>query len=188
MTTTTDTPLSCPPSAVRGLKALTVRNPWGWSIGLAPLPLRKPVENRSRYMAYRGPLAIHAGARSRWDPAGEWSHLVRSAWEVHVRSLPGWPGLPASDVDLTRKTTLMPFGAIIALAEVTGCHHSDHCMDTAGTYACSEWAAPGQFHITLANVCPLAEPVPARGMLGLWTVPEEAERAVRAQLGETDGR
>lgn len=39
----------------------------------------------------------------------------------------------------------------------------------------------------LANARPLSEPVPCRGMLGLWRLPEEAEKAVRAQLEETDG-
>jgi hypothetical protein len=160
------------------LRALTVRSPWAWAITCA----QKSVENRSRNMTHRGPLAIHAGARSRWDPAGEWSYLVRPAWEVHVRTIPGWPGLPAADIELSRKTTLMPFGAIIALVDVTGCHHSDDCMDAAGAYACSEWAVAGQWHITLADIRPLAEPVPAKGALGVWKVPEDTERAVRAQL------
>jgi hypothetical protein len=163
------------------VKALTLRQPWAWAVLHG-----KTVENRTWRMSYRGPLAIHAGARSGWDRGGEWSYLVRGEWDQWLRrEVPGWPGLPSSDVELGRKTTLMPFGAIVALAEVTGCHHSDDCMDAAGAYACSEWAAAGQFHITLAGVRPLAEPVACKGMLGLWTVPEPAESAIRDQLGET---
>jgi hypothetical protein len=76
----------------------------------------------------------------------------------------------------------MPFGAVIALAEVTGCHHAGDCMDATGEHACSVWAAGGQFHIALAGVRPLAEPVPCKGARGLWTVPEDAERSVSAQI------
>ena len=47
---------------------------------------------------------------------------------------------------------------------------------------CSPWAIDGQWHICLDDVRPLAEPVPARGKLGLWTVPEDVESAVRAQI------
>jgi hypothetical protein len=48
---------------------------------------------------------------------------------------------------------------------------------------CMRWGADGQFHWLLApDVRLLPTPVPAKGMLGLWKVPEDAERAVRAQL------
>jgi hypothetical protein len=49
---------------------------------------------------------------------------------------------------------------------------------------CTPWSARGQFHIELANVRPLADPVPCKGMLGLWRLPEDVEKLVRTQLGE----
>jgi hypothetical protein len=161
---------------------LTVRQPWEWAIEHG-----KPVENRSWNVTYRGPLWLHAGARSRWDPAGAASPLVRLEWEQHVRRIPGWPGLPCSDVELGRKTTLMPFGAVSALVQVTGCHHATACprsRSDAPWPLCTPWSARGQFHIELADVRPLSEPVPCRGMLGLWRLPDEVEKAIRAQLGE----
>jgi hypothetical protein len=167
---------------------LTVRQPWEFAIEHG-----KPVENRPRNMKYRGPLWLHAGARSRFDPVGVRHPLVRLEWEKHVRRVPGWPGLPSSDVELGRKTTLMPFGAVAALAEVIGCHYSDECMLPASAIppgvpagCCPEWAFRGQFHIELANIRPLPDPVPCKGMLGLWRLPEDVEKAVRAQL--EDGR
>lgn len=39
------------------MKVLTVRQPWAWAI----IHGGKNVENRSRRITYRGPLAIHAG-------------------------------------------------------------------------------------------------------------------------------
>jgi hypothetical protein len=83
----------------------------------------------------------------------------------------------------------MPFGAVAALAEVAGCHHATDCFGhspESGNYRgyCSPWAAAGQFHIVLTNVRPLATPVPCRGMLGLWRLPDDVEKAVREQMEE----
>ena len=166
---------------------LTIRQPWCWAI----VHGGKPVENRSWHTAYRGPLWLHAGARSRWDPDGAENLLVRQAWHRYLNEhVPGWPGLPFSDVELNRKTTLMPFGAVSALAQVTDCHHATACpryRPDAPWPLCSPWSARGQFHIELAKVRPLAEPVPCRGALGLWRLPDDVEKLVRAQLGE-DGK
>lgn len=168
------------------IMALTVRPPWSWAL------LRdKPVENRSWEMKYRGPLWLHSGARSRWDPDGAASPLVRQAWDRYLREeVPGWPGLPVSDVELGRRTTLMAFGAVTALIEVTGCHHSGECMLPPASESprtrsgCSPWAVRGQWHIERRVLSVLPEPVPCKGALGLWPLPEDVEKNVRAQLVE----
>lgn len=164
--------------------ALTVRQPWAWAWLHG-----KPVENRGWEMKYRGPLWLHAGSRARWDPAGADSPLVRRAWADYARSRP-----EASNTIwlLRRSTSWMPFGAVTALVDVTGCHHADECMLPArlvvppgGSTGCSPWAIRGQWHIELDSVQPLPEPVPCRGMLKLWPLPEDIESAVRAQLEAT---
>jgi len=135
-------------------------------------------------MAYRGPLWLHAGARSRWDPAGEHSQLVRRAWNSWVRTRPDAAELLGGP---TRNCHLIRFGAVSALAVVTGCHHATACPASGGDDIwplCSPWAAYGQWHIELADVRPLPEPVPCRGMLGLWRLPDDVEKAVREQLSE----
>lgn len=161
---------------------LTIRQPWEWAIEHAG----KPVENRSRYMHYRGPLWLHAGARSRWDPAGRDFRPLRNAWGRWLRDeVPGWPGLPSSDVILGRRTTLIPFGAVSALAMVTGCHHATSCPTSSGDEnwpLCTPWSARDQFHIELADVRPLRKPVPYRGALGLWRLVPGAEERAREQL------
>ena len=87
----------------------------------------------------------------------------------------------------------MHLGAVIAIAEVVGCHYSGDCMLPAasvppGTVAgCSLWAAREQWHWDLIGVRPLRDPVPCKGMLGLWRLPEAVEKAVRAQLSEDEG-
>ncbi|MDE3077782.1 MAG: hypothetical protein KGJ86_20365 [Chloroflexota bacterium] len=164
--------------------ALTIRQPWAWAIEHG-----KHVENRSWEVTFRGPLWLHAGARSRWDPDGAEFRPLRNAWGRWLASeVPGWAGLPSSDVLLGRRTTLMPFGAVAALAEVTGCHHARDCeartvtISSTAVPTCSPWAVRGQYHWLLANVRPLASPVPCRGALGLWRLPEDIEQQARTQL------
>lgn len=45
---------------------------------------------------------------------------------------------------------------------------------------CSPWAQPDQYHLVLASPRPLAEPIPCRGALGLWTVPDDIVAALPA--------
>lgn len=164
------------------IPVLTIRQPWCWAI----VHGGKPVENRGWVMRHRGPIWLHAGARSRWDPAGAQFTLLRRAWDQHIRRTPDWPGLPVSDIELGRRTALMPFGAVVALAEVTDCHDSRNCYTPSGGRGpgayCSPWGASGQFHIVLAGVRPLAESVPCRGALGLWRLPADVEKAACEQL------
>jgi hypothetical protein len=158
------------PSPRDGLRALSVRQPWTSAIAYGD----KRTENRGRATHYRGPLALHASLAVDWN-------APEHAWTA-AGLTPYRPGDPR---EAWRAS--LPLGAIIAVAEVVGCHPHWMCIKRDGPLkvnSCMRWGADGQFHWLLASVRPLAEPVPAKGMLGLWTVPEDAERAVRAQLGE----
>ena len=159
------------------IPALTVRQPWAFGIVHG-----KTVENRSRAIKYRGPLWLHAGARSRWDPAGGESPLIRHAWTTFRA------GLPESDVVLGRRTTLMPFGAIVALVDLVGCHPDNECERPDGERPafCSPWAAQWQWHWQLANIRVLDHPVIVRGALGLWRLPADVDEACRKQLPELE--
>jgi ASCH domain len=144
------------------MRGLSIQQPWANTIAYGT----KRVENRTwaapRWVIGRT-IAIHASKKpdiSARPPEGE-----------------SWP-----------MSNRMHLGAVIALAEVTGCHHSDECMLPASAVppgvraGCSLWAARGQWHWSLIGVRSLPEPVPCRGMLGLWRLPDEVEKAVRTQL------
>jgi len=150
---------------VAELRALTVRQPWAHMIAHCG----KNVENRGRQTRYRGLLAVHAGAASRWDRSGEQSPLVRQAWRECGH-------LPAH---LDRGSPWINLGAVIAVAELAGCHHSDECG------RCSAWSQPDGWHWELRDVRPLRAPVPCKGKLGLWRLPEYAEKGVREQLEDS---
>jgi len=156
------------------VRALTVRPPWSHLIAFCG----KTVENRPRPMRYRGQLAIHAGLT--WDSAAESSPTAVVAWRRWADSLP-----PPNIAGRLRRDALhVTFGAVVAVAEVAGCHHSGECMPD-GVHGCSPWAIRGQWHIVLAGVRPLGEPVPCTGRLGLWKLPADAGKAVRDQLEVT---
>lgn len=52
-------------------------------------------------------------------------------------------------------------GALLAIAMLTGCHQ-------AKRGCCPTWGERNVWHWQLADVRPLAEPIPCKGALGLW--------------------
>jgi hypothetical protein len=145
------------------MRALSVRQPWAWAICHG-----KDVENRSKGTKHRGLLAIHA---SKSAPYREDVNDPRIVDLIVANSLDD----PSSAQ-----------GAVVAVATLAGCHLSPDFGGTCGATRplCSPWSARDQYHWQLADVRPLPEPVPCRGMLGLWRLPDEVEKAVRAQLEE----
>lgn len=154
------------------MRALTVQQPWAWAI----IHGGKDVENRTQAWGYRGPLAIHAGAR--------WSH--RGASIV--------PDLLGDDLAVLQKYraamygpdqgSISPAGAIIGVVQLAGVHHAEpECCD-------SPWAEQSYdehggrtrrdvVHLILENPRPLPEPVRCRGALGLWTLPDHVAAEVQ---------
>ena len=175
-------------------RALTIRQPWAFAV----VHGGKRIENRSKPTRYRGPLAIHAGAYSRWDKDGEQEWLVQQAWHEWIKTLPE-RNVPAARC---RKDAIhLDFGAFVATAELTGCHYADDCnhicpepedwdwrtdlpcTDHEGPCRnhCSPWAFPDLWHWELANVTPLPRPIPAHGWLGLWIPGPDDMRAITEQ-------
>ena len=147
------------------MRAITVRQPWAWAI----IHGGKDVENRSRNIAggYRGPVAIHAGK---------------------VQAEYGYPalrrilGLDTEDLWAVAESCAASLGHIIGVVDLVGVHESrmSGCGTQQGTAElgeliplCSAWAMPWDHHLVLANPRPLATPIPCRGRLGLWTVPDD---------------
>lgn len=143
---------------VAELRALTVRQPYAWAIAYGG----KDVENRPRPLGFRGLLAIHAGKA-----------LYRGGME-DPRIL---EAIASREFEIDEAASRL--GVVIAVADLIGCH--DDATEEPRA-SCSPWAVTGQHHLMLRNPRPLAEPVPCKGKLGLWRLPEDVEKAVRAQL------
>lgn len=138
------------------MKALTIRQPWAWAI----MHAGKRIENRTREWAYRGEIAIHASKR---PPVDEITTAVDWMVGNELISYWDWPGAKS-----------IAHGAIVGvatLAEVVRSHSSPWFCGPVG--------------LVLTDVRPLVRPVPAKGALTLWTVPEDIERQVREQLQGT---
>lgn len=145
------------------MRALSVRQPWALAICHG-----KDVENRSRATWHRGLIAVHASkAFDVTDP-----DIL-----LDVAEMIGLTPEQAEQQDHR--------GAVIAVAEIVGCHlHTDPVArcDFGDAPICSWWAARGQWHWQLANVRTLAAPVPCKGALGLWRLPDDVDAQVRVQL------
>lgn len=153
------------------MRAITVRPPWSEAI----IRLGKDTENRSRNIAgsYRGLLAIHAGLR--YDLS---AHDFRE-YRVVRNIAAGWGGYTPAD---TR-------GAIVGVVELVEVHHASDCAtrgeDDMGDWVdmCSRWALEDCHHLVLVNPRPLPDPIPYRGRLGLWHLPDQIITRINDQLG-----
>lgn len=175
------------------LRALTVRQPWAGCIA----HLDKRVENRSwrlpdRYWGAR--VAIHAATAV--EPEQALYMPPSCGFETLFASNAEWDAWrfwhlgrkPRDEVNWPPKLTL---GAVVAVATLTGCHHWDwdnlcgpeHRDSSPSTPGlCSPWVnLRVPWHWELADVRPLPEPVPCKGALRLWPLPDDVNHAVLRQ-------
>lgn len=138
------------------MKAITICQPYPELI----LRGEKRVENRNQFWRHRGPILIHAGKS-------------RDYLRLNERGT-----VDASGVALAQMT----FGAIVGVCDVVDCVRVVR-WDTGMTRKQPvfsdavnnkyPWLArhdhsEGPYCLILENVRRFAEPLPARGMLGLW--------------------
>ena len=130
------------------MKAISLWQPWASAIALG----HKSIETRQWTTRHRGPLAIHAAKR--FGPKEREFASVERA--------------------LGRMPDRLPFGAIVAVARVVDVRRTDD-LDLIigpierlyGNYG------SGRFGWMLTDVQPLAEPIPWKGLQGLFEVPDD---------------
>lgn len=146
------------------VRALTVRQPFASAIIFGG----KDVENRGWGTRYRGRLLIHAGMGVDWKASA-------MAWTAAGLT----PPPPAGRFDRSAWLASLPLGRIIGTVILASCHHES---TEQPRLSCSPWGMPDQYHWDLIRARPLPEPVPCKGALSLWRLPENVEKAVREQL------
>ncbi|MEI8165020.1 MAG: ASCH domain-containing protein [Chloroflexales bacterium] len=170
------------------MKGLTLTQPYATLVAIGA----KHIETRSWSTAYRGLVAIHAGQGL--GPVGGLLGLqALCADEPFTTVLEKCVVHPQSPHARDWRPTDLPYGAIVAVARLVDCRKTQLLEGVTVFEGGHEWRLTdqerafgdctlGRFAWLLADVQRLAEPVPCRGALGLWTVPEAAEAAVRGQL------
>jgi hypothetical protein len=147
------------------VKALTVQQPWAWAI----VHGGKDVENRTQAWSYRGPLAIHAGARV--SDRGLESPLITQAF---------------GDVMRADRPHELRVSALLGVVDLVDVHEARMLDDESG--CCDPWGEQEWHgrrhlvHLVLANPRPLERPIPCAGKLGLWTPPAEILDELREAL------
>lgn len=151
------------------MRAITVQQPWAFAIATG----EKTVENRVRqtpwHAAVGQTVAIHAGKA--WDETAIHDERLIAAAKAagHL--------FVCEELD----PAAYDYGAVLATAELAGVHLG---VPRPGGCRCAwnAWAEPGSWHLVLRDIRRLREPVPARGMQGLWSLPHDVEALVREQL------
>jgi activating signal cointegrator 1 len=173
------------------MKALTLYQPWATLVAIGA----KKIETRSWSTKYRGPVAIHASKKFPIEFHGD-SKPFRSCLKGILFS-----DNPSTPWQLIKSN--LHLGCIIAVCElvvvvpidnqIQGYRVIDDGYDlnipipplepdrSFGDYT------PGRYAWILENVRMLKEPIPCKGMLGLWTVPMSAEVDITWQTADHIG-
>jgi activating signal cointegrator 1 len=157
------------------LKCITLYEPYCSLIAVGA----KTTETRSWGTHHRGWLAIHASRR--WTKAIV-ADCLRS---LDILKASGFSGpLPAQDsiglVDFSRT-----LGCVLAVARLVDCRTMMEAPDSLN--AAFGMFGEGRYGWVLRDVVPLPNPVPAKGAMGLWSLPPEVEEAVLVEAGMSAG-
>lgn len=157
------------------MRAISLWQPWASAIALGA----KTIETRHWATDYRGPIALHAAKRCVlseliyysccWNWNGVFYDLLHEKHDVKL-----WE--------------VLPFGAVIAVAELVDCRPTESFTlgevetprkpqrETSDLYNWTERQLGnfdlGRFGWVLANVRPLADPVPFIGRQKFFNVPD----------------
>lgn len=129
------------------IKAVTLHQPWATFMALG----LKKFETRSWSTDYRGWLAIHAGKT--WDDALFHIQAYHDLLLAH-----GY-----------RSPDDLPFGKVLSVGRLTNIYKTEKVVNlisaqerVLGNYS------PGRYAWETSGMIQLPEPIPARGMPGLW--------------------
>ena len=154
------------------MKALTLTQPWATLVAIGA----KKYETRSWGTAYRGPIAIHSAKNF---PKKCRSLCIQQPFQSTLDNrdpmdLPlGFIIAVAEVHDCIKMTSELPklLGKQVRLTYFDGYSMSDKHIDRMEF--CFGDFSIGRVAWELSNVQQLAKPIPCKGALGLWTVPED---------------
>jgi hypothetical protein len=143
------------------LPALSLTQPWASLVALGI----KSCETRSWPTRVQGRIAIHA-----------------------AKGYPGWAKEFREDLQEDRGIALLdplPLGSIVAVARLLRCDSTNDPMAIPTDpieQECGDYS-PDRFVFRLGNVVSLTTPIPIRGALGFWPVPDDVIAEIGRQIG-----
>lgn len=154
------------------MRAISLTQPWASLIAIGA----KQWETRDWPTFYRGQIAIHASKKY----PKECRELTYE--EPFMSALKGGTAHPHD----------LPLGAIVALGTITDCQPTERFFapgsqhKTGITIGSNEWAFgdyhEGRFAFHIENALALPIPIPCKGALSIWTVPDDVAGAIYMQL------
>jgi activating signal cointegrator 1 len=156
------------------MKALTLTQPWATLVAIGA----KKIETRDWRTNYRGPLAIHAAktmnANAKLMASGDdqiWKALMAAGYTTRIR---------IKDHAAWENRMWLPSGAIVATCKLINVIRIPDVkrvfFPTKGKFflppdepelSFGDYT-PGRFAWILEDIKSLENPIPAKGMLGLW--------------------
>jgi hypothetical protein len=145
------------------MKAITLTQPWATLVAIGA----KRIETRSWSTRYIGDLLIHA-AKSFPAAARE----LCSSWPFNI-------ALARVGID---RPAQLPLGAIVGLTQLESCVPTPDVRDWIGAEE-KEFGdyGDGRYAWVLAPMAGLRrfrDPIPCRGMLGIWTAPNDLPEGI----------
>lgn len=140
------------------MKALSLKQPWLYAI----THLGKTVENRT------------------WQPPGDMVGQWIALHASKTKSRDEW--VMAESIHGSKITTAVPVGKIVAVAKID---RIETLMTTQQPVL--KWFF-GPYGWILDPIRLLNDPIPARGMLGLWEIPYDITSQIRLQMGALTGK
>lgn len=152
------------------MRGLSLTQPWATLVAVGA----KEVETRSWSTKYRGPVAIHASAN----------------FPVACRTLCFnryyADALQAAGYSLTCRSyreVSLPCGVILATANLVEVYQTEQIAHQLGANerAFGDYA-PGRYAWFLERVIRLKKPIPYKGALGLWNVPDQVREQIATAI------
>jgi hypothetical protein len=148
-------------------KGFTVKQPYAQLLAIGA-EYGKQYETRSKPTKYRGPVIIHAGKDTlEYAVLMTETGVVSDSDSWHKRR-----NAIRAAFDAAGLNSRVPFGAIIAYADIVGCYPVEDIKNLSDCERMfGDWSE-GRYAWEIAHVR-MVEPIPYKGQLGLWNVPYE---------------
>jgi hypothetical protein len=137
------------------MKALSVRAPWWWFI----LHAGKDIENRDWPTNFRGTVYLHASKWFSLESVADDSEIAVQCYHAAECKL--------DTPDVTFRQMKEAGGCIVGKVDIVDCVRKNE----------SPWFS-GDYGFVLANPVAFAQPIPCKGMLGIFALPSDVQAAI----------